>query len=196
MEKKLTVMCYMLLFTGQLLAQEIQLTKDTKLQSEREIALKILTNLRQSTYDKCYEFIFAVRFELDKKTGIVKNLKFSENIVDTAIINIVRKAIIDTQSIWNLKNCKKANPSLRFLQPIYLFMNRNGCINTLNTSDVFHPDYIRKSIDFTSLIQFPINEYAIDSAVYNDRRKYLYTKEKFVGMVLSPILTGIGRSNQ
>ncbi len=190
MKKYLLMLSILFLVSCKLFGQETAMLSNTKMQPEYFIWMHIREGLRQLNYKKCYEFMFTVRFELDKKTGNIKTLKFSENIVDTSIIRVVRKAFIDTQTIWILKNCKKQNPSLVFLLPIWIHIHNKGCI-PMNTSDPFQPDYDRTLKDFAALITFPKNEYSTDSVVYKNETLMERNKTKFVGMLLTPINIGL-----
>ncbi len=191
-KKSIALLFLALFFSCKLLAQELPLTHlpaSLIAHPEHRIKLNLFSYFEKSNYNQCYACVFAVRFELDKKTGVVKNLKFSDNIVDTAIINIVRKAIIDTQSIWNLKNCKKANPSLRFLQPIYIFISKNGCYNTYNNA--FLVDSVGKHI--SSLVNLPEKGWNKDVPLYNGEFLTVLSTIKFTGMMLNPIIVGVNR---
>ena len=172
-----------------LLAQELPISK-SKLQPELEIQFELLRTLHKANFQKCGSYMFSIKFELDKKSGHIKNLKFSENLLDTAIISSVRKALYNKESIWILKNCKKINPSLAFLLPIGIGIHKEGgCdpAHPLNYED--WPD-VRARLDFLSLITFPKNEYATDSVVYKEE-VFRVPKVKFVGMALNPITCGV-----
>ncbi|MFY7825476.1 MAG: hypothetical protein ACOVQ4_00055 [Flectobacillus sp.] len=172
-----------------LLAQELTVSK-SKLQPEEKIWLELLKLVNQSHYRKCAEFIFSARFELDRRNGKIKTLQFSKNLVDTTIMSLVRKSLINTESIWSIKNCKKANPSLVFLLPIRIVMKRRDCI-PLHATEIMEPDAlgIRSTIDFLSLITFPQHVSTVDSSVYKSV-DFRASAIKFVGMTLNPISVG------
>lgn len=194
MKKSVFILSILLFVSSKMLAQSVPMLSNTKQPPEFVMLFEIRDGLKGLNYKKCYEFMFSVRFELDKKTGHIKDIKFSENIVDTSIIGVVRRAFISRQSMWNLTNCKKQNPSLVFLQPIWIHIHNRGCI-PMNTSDPFHPDANRQINDFDALATFPKDEYSRDSVVYNQELFWgcLYNKNKpkFVGMLLNPISIGV-----
>lgn len=181
-----------LLFSIKLVAQEIELgnASSKKLQPEEKIELELLKLVNQANYRKCAEFIFSARFELDRKSGKIKTLQFSQNLVDTTVINLVKKSLINTESVWNIKNCKKVNPSLSFLLPIRIVMKRRDCI-PIRATEMTEPDALgmRTAIDFLSLITFPQHESPVDSSVYK-LVDFRASAIKFVGMTLNPISVG------
>lgn len=173
-----------------LLAQELPMSK-SKLQPELEIQFELWRVLDRANFKKCGSYMFSIKFELDKKSGHIKNLKFSENLLDTAIISCVRKALYNKESIWILKNCKKNNPSLLFLLPISIGIHKDeGACNHIPSSNFEDMPGVRESLDFKSMITFPKTEYATDSAVYKEDI-FRVPKVKFVGMTLNPIVCGV-----
>ncbi|MDI9877796.1 hypothetical protein [Flectobacillus longus] len=192
MLQAITTVALLHLLSIKLMAQEIELgnTSTNKLQPEEKIELELLKLVNQANYRKCAEFIFSARFELDRRCGKIKTLQFSKNLVDTTIISLVRKSLFNTESIWNIKNCKKVNPSLTFLLPIRIVTKIRDCIQ-LSATEMMEPDALgmRTAIDFLSLITFPQHESTVDSSVYKSV-DFRASAIKFVGMTLNPISVG------
>lgn len=154
------------------------LTKNSQ-EAEEFISSKLskllFTKLKSKVNPREVTKLFSVRFELNQ-SGEPQNILFSVNMKDTLIINMVKSVLTQSQAIWDIEKCKKYNPSLYFLLPIRIDMyskieNKSKRLIE-KTSDM---------VDFTSLIKFSPIDRSLEFS-------FAPAKEKFTGLVLSPIL--------
>ena len=160
------------------------LLKNSKYEPEGTIANKIDKQLQMQLSAKvvpnCYYSIFYVKFELNENAKI-QNIQVSANFTDSTVINIVTNVITDKELEWDIEKCKKQNPSLNFLVPIYLNIFKSNCQRKFKEEDKG-----KIMLDFTSTLKYqPILEGALNSL-------YSMSKERFVGMVLNPLVVSNG----
>lgn len=142
----------------------------------KKIREQLLLKLNSRTAPGCKSYIFYVKFELSEKSEI-QNIKVSANMTDSLIVSIIQTVIKENESIWDIEKCKKNNPTLKFLMPINMDVYRMDC-NMLYTNN----EVVKSRFDFTSLLKYePIAENELHNL-------FSPPKEKFVGMVLSPLL--------
>jgi hypothetical protein len=160
------------------------LLKNSEFEPEGIIASKIVKQLQIQLSAKvvpnCYSSIFYVKFELNENAKI-QNIKVSANFTDSTVINIVKNAITDKEIEWDIEKCKKKNPSLNFLMPIHINIFKTDCQRKFKDEDKG-----KIMLDFTSTLKYqPILEGALNSL-------YSMVKERFVGMVLNPLVVNNG----
>ena len=142
----------------------------------KKIREQLRLKLNSRTAPGCNSYIFYVKFELSEKSEI-QNIKVSANMTDRLIVSIIQKVIKENESIWDIEKCKKNNPTLKFLMPINMDIYRTDC-NMRYTND----EVVKLRFDFTSLLKYD------PKAKGELRDLFAAPREKFVGMVLSPIL--------
>lgn len=160
------------------------LLKDNTSEPEGIFGNKISQYLRNELKDKevtnCHNTIFYVKFQLSEKPEI-QNIRVSANMSDKIIISIVHKALKETENLWDIEKCKKYNPALIFLLPINVIISKLGCVVKFTDNDILNSRY-----DFASMLKYePIEQQDINCL-------FCPTKEKFVGMVLNPIIVNNG----
>jgi hypothetical protein len=160
------------------------LTKISNIEPEANFRFKISEQLRvHLNYKKvpdCYSKVFYVKFNLDENSKTY-NMKFSANMTDTLVQNIVSKVIKESEDIWDVKKVKVANPNMSFLMPILLTIFKDDCKIKYEHKDVFE-----SVVNFTSILKYPpINEGTLNCVS-------CASKDKFVGMVLSPLVVNNG----
>lgn len=141
----------------------------------KELCKSLFTKLNPKFVQKGYVKSFSVKFELNEN-AVPKNVQLSVNMTDTLVINMVISILAQSQKIWDIEQCKKYNPTLKFILPIHMETYSRIDVN----SNVL-TDKSNERLDFKSLIKFPFSEQHIGNSPISSR-------EKFVGMVLSPIL--------
>ena len=133
-----------------------------------------LAKLNRKSVKEEYIKQFSVKFELNEKAE-PNNIQLSGNMKDTVIINMVKSVLNLSQKIWDIEQCKKHNPTLKFILLIRM---------DINSANINSKKIIERSsemLDFNSLIKFSANE-------QNSEVSFIPSKEKFVGMLLNPIL--------
>ncbi len=162
---------------------EYQPNPETMIGIEIKLALRKKFNIQ--SVPRCYAKVFYVKFELSDK-GETNNIQVSAFMVDTVIINIIRQALVATEQQWDMEKCKKHNPSLKFLLPIYMDIRKKDCKLTYTISESYSDEdskwnNIPIKDEFMSMLNY-------DSNNFKDglRTTPSVIDEKFVGMVLSP----------
>jgi hypothetical protein len=141
----------------------------------KKIREQLRLKLNSRTAPGCKSYIFYVKFELSEKSEI-QNVKVSANMTDSLIVSIIQKVIKENESIWDIEKCKKNNPTLRFLVPINIDIYGKDC--NMQHSDA---EVVKARFDFASLLKYD------PKAERELRDLYAPPREKFVGMVLSPL---------
>jgi hypothetical protein len=139
-----------------------------------ELYKRVLAKLNRKSVQNEYVRVFSVRFELNEKTEPY-NIQLSGNMKDTVVINMVKSVLALSNKIWDIEQCKKHNPSLKFILPICIDIS-SANINLNKLADKSHEKF-----DFNSLIKFPPMDHELEIS-------FRPSKEKFIGMVLNPIL--------
>jgi len=140
----------------------------------RELYKLVLIKFNRKSVQNEYIKLFSVKFELNDKAE-PNNVQLSGNMKDTVIINMVKIVLAQSQKIWDLEQCKKYNPTLKFILPIRIDISSAN----INSNKLYGESYER--LDFNSLIKFLPLEQKLEVS-------FSPSKEKFVGMVLNPIL--------
>lgn len=141
----------------------------------KEFCKVLYTKLSPKSVPKGYVKSFSVKFEMNEKAEPI-NVQLSVNMADTLIINIVKSVLAQSQKIWVIAQCKKYNPTLRFILPIHMEIYSRIDIDSNGLTNRSH-----ERLDFNSLIKFSSSEQNLEVS-------FSPSKEKFVGMVLNPII--------
>lgn len=141
----------------------------------KEFCKLLYTKLPPQSVSKGYVKSFSVKFEMNEKAEPI-NIQSSVNMADTLIINMIKSILAQSHKIWDIEHCKKYNQTLRFMLPIHMEiysridLDSNRLTNRSN-----------ERLDFNSLIKFPLTEQNLEVS-------FSPSKEKFMGMVLNPII--------